>query len=73
MLVVLVILAAAYAATILLDFRTRLKESPKGEKALYLIMLAISVVPLVLSTLEIPVPSPTMPIIDAVRAIFHIP
>jgi hypothetical protein len=73
MLILMIILAAVYAATLLFDFRLRLKESPAGEKALYLAMLAISVVPLVLNVMAISVPSPSEPIIEAVKAIFRVP
>jgi hypothetical protein len=73
MLILLIILAATYAATLVFDFRLRLKESPAGEKALYLALMAISVVPLILNVLAVPVPSPAKPIVEAVRAIFHVP
>ena len=69
----LFILAAAYAAALVLDFKPRLRDSAKGEKALYLALMAISLVPLVLTALEIPVPSPAKPIVEAVKAVFHVP
>lgn len=69
----LFILAATYFTTIYFDFRQYLKDSAKGEKALYLTLLTISLVPMVLTVLEIPVPSHTKAIVGAVRAIFRVP
>ncbi len=69
----LFILAATYFTAIFFDFRQYLPDSAKGEKALYLAMLAISLVPMVLTALEIPVPSHTKIIVEAVRAIFRVP
>ena len=69
----LFILAAAYAAALAFDFIPRLRDGAKGEKALYLALMAVSLAPLVLRALEIPVPSPAKPIVEAVRAIFHVP
>jgi len=67
------ILAVTYVLTLALDFRPRLRDSPPGEKALYLALLMISLVPLILNALGVPVPSPAKPISDAVKAVFHVP
>jgi len=69
----LFIVAAAYAATLSFDFRLHLKESAKGEKILYLTLMLISLIPLVMNALDIPVPSPAKPIEQAVKALFRIP
>ena len=69
----LMILAAAYLAAIFFDFRQYLRGGAKGEKALYLALLAISLVPLVLNELGFPLPPHTKPIEQAVRAIFRVP
>jgi hypothetical protein len=68
----LAIVAAAYAAALFFDFRPRLKDSAKGEKVLYLLLMAISLAPLLLDALAIPVPSPAKPIEQAVKALFHV-
>ena len=72
-MIMLFILAATYALALAFDFRPRFRESPPGEKALYLALLTISLVPLVLNALDVPVPSPAKPIADAVKAVFHVP
>jgi hypothetical protein len=72
-MMMLCILAATYALALVFDFRLRLRQSPPGEKALYLALLAISLVPLLLNALGVPVPSPAKPIADAVKAVFHVP
>jgi len=69
----LFILAAAYSAALLFDFKPRLRDSAKGEKALYLALMVISLAPLVLNALDITVPSPTKPIVAAVKAVFRVP
>lgn len=69
----MLILAATYFTAIYFDFRQYLKDSAKGEKALYLSLLTISLVPMLLNALEIPVPSHTKAIVEAVRAIFRVP
>ena len=72
-MIMLSILAVIYALTLAFDFRPRFRESAPGEKALYLALLTISLVPLVLNALDVPVPSPAKPIADAVKAVFHVP
>ncbi len=72
-MIMLVIVAATYAAALAFDFRPRLAESGKGEKILYLAMMLLSLVPLVLNALDVKVPSPAKPIEQAVKALFHVP
>ena len=69
----LAILIALYAGVVAFDFVPHLKESPKGEKALYLILLAVSFSLLSVSVLGVKVPSPAEPLQQAVKAVFRIP
>lgn len=69
----LFILAATYFTAFYFDFRQYLRDSAKGEKALYLALMAISLVPMVLTALDIPVPSHTKAIVEAVRVVFRVP
>ena len=66
------IVVALYAAVLAFDFRVRLADRPKGAKALYLTLMAVSFFVLMLYALGVNVPSPAKPIQEAVQALFHI-
>ena len=68
----LAILAALYAGALIFDFRPNMKGSAKGERALYLGLLVVSFSLLALNELGVRVPSPAVPIKQAVEALFHI-
>lgn len=68
----LFMVAAAYLAALAFDFLPRISGSSKGEKALYLALMAAGLTLLVLYALDAPVPSPAKPIEQAVRAIFGV-
>ncbi len=66
------IVIALYAAVLALDYRPRLKGRPKGEKALYLALMAVGFSVMLLYALDVKVPSPAKPIEQAVEALFHV-
>jgi uncharacterized membrane protein len=66
------IVTALYAAVIVFDFRRHVMKKPKGEKALYLMLMAVSFSVMMLYALGVTVPSPAKPIGQAVEALFHV-
>lgn len=69
----LFLVAVVYAAALVCDFCPRLQKGAKGEKILYVALMLVGLVPLVLFTLGVPVPSPAQPIQQAVKAVFRVP
>lgn len=67
---ILSIVITLYAAVIVFDYLPGRSADPRGLKALYLALTAVSFAVMVLAGLGVQVPSPADPITAAVRAIF---
>ena len=67
---ILAIVIALYAAVIALDFLPAAGTDPRGVRALYLVLTALSFVLLSLHIVGVQVPSPTDPIREVITALF---
>ena len=66
------IVVILYAVIVPIDFRLTFKSGGKKEKLVYFGLLAVSLFVLLLYSLGIPVPSPSVPITRVIDSIFHI-
>lgn len=69
---ILAILCAVYVSVLLLDFRSLAKQLAPGVRVFYLVLLSVSFVILILYELDVPVPSPSKPIEQAIQALLGI-
>lgn len=69
-----IMITAAFASTILIDYVPKIKEKHMGklEAVLYAIMMILSYIVLILNSIEIIPPSPFAPIDHFIRSVFHI-